>query len=468
MGVDLTPEERQKIFLEEKARAEARDRLAAEKKERAAKEKKKKDATHGCLGCLGLVILILVGARFCASELEDPTKQGKGGGEPEFAFTVEEFISRYNHSLQNLENDTRVVKEDEKEWETPDGETLAIMLTSNKNIAVTLKANNVTRRVQWVWLAAGGDGTIRSGDDALMAALAVVLAVENPSTPVSQRSKILRDLGFAGPDSITNETTVVRHGVKYERNWLDSLGMWLTARKLQPHVSGLRPSPPRPQFSPRLADEFHSKIEAQKNRRSQTAPTRPPLRSPQELQETDRQRSPTVADRLGQMYAKNQGLPQDLAKATNRPWPQLPHAAPKVDQRPQLTPEPSQEPAWKSPHEVERALEERGVTTTVPDLPDMRVSSRDVSPPTVLSRIEPVYSEEARKANLEGTVELSAIIRKDGSIEAVRVMRGLGLGLDESAIKALKSWRFRPGTKDGRPVDLRVSIEVKFSLRQTH
>ena len=150
MGVDLTPEERQKIFLEEKARAEARDRLAAEKKERAAKEKKKKDATHGCLGCLGLVILILVGARFCASELEDPTKQGKGGGEPEFAFTVEEFISRYNHSLQNLENDTRVVKEDEKERDTPDGEALEIMLTSNKNIAGILQANNVTRRVQWV------------------------------------------------------------------------------------------------------------------------------------------------------------------------------------------------------------------------------------------------------------------------------------------------------------------------------
>ena len=430
MGVDLTPEERQKIFLEEKARAEARDRLAAEKKERAAKEKKKKDATHGCLGCLGLVILILVGAKFCASELEDPTRQGKGGREPEFAFTVEEFISRYNHSFQNLENDTRVAKEYEKEWETPDGETLAIMLTSNKNIAVTLKANNVTRRVQWVWLAAGGDGTIRSGDDALMAALAVVMAVENPSTPVSQRSKILRDLGFAGPDSITNETTVVRHGVKYERNWLDSLGMWLTARKLQPHLSGLRPSPPRPQSSPRSADQLRQQTEAQNNRQSQLAPT----------------------------------VPQDLIEVTTSPWPKLPSATLNVNQRAQLAPAPSAEQDWKTHPEV-KGEKAPGVTTTVPEPTDKRALSRDVTPPTVLSRIEPVYSEEARKAGLEGTVELSAIIRNDGSIEAVKVLRGLGMGLDENAIKALKSWRFHPGMKGGRPVDLRVNIEVKFSMR---
>ena len=395
MGVDLTPEERQKIFLEEKARAEARDRLAAEKKERAAKQKKKKDATHGCLGCLGLVILILVGAKFCGSELEDPTKQGKGGREPEFAFTVEEFNSRYNHSLQNLENDTRVAKEYEKGWETPDGETLAIMLKSNKNIAVTLQANNVTRRVQWVWLAAGGDGTIRSGNDVLLAALAVVMAIENPSTPVSERTRILRDLGFAGPDGMTDKTTVVRHGVKYKRTWTDSHGMWLTAKKLQPHVSGLKPSPPRPHFSPRSADQLRQPTEARKNRQRQPPPT----------------------------------TPQDLIEATGGPWPQLPAAAPKVHQRPQSVPSPLPEQDRKIHQEVKRGLKESGVTTTLPEPTDKRALPGEVTPPTVLSRIEPVYSEAARKANLEGTVELSAIIRKDGSVEAVKVLRGSRHGI---------------------------------------
>ena len=107
----------------------------------------------------------------------------------------------------------------------------------------------------------------------------------------------------------------------------------------------------------------------------------------------------------------------------------------------------------------------RGVSTTVPEPADTRTLSKDITPPKVLLRIEPVYTLEARKANLEGSVELSAIIRKDGSIEAVKVLQGLGLGLDEEAIKALKSWRFRPGMKDERPVDLRVNIEIEFNLQ---
>lgn len=88
-----------------------------------------------------------------------------------------------------------------------------------------------------------------------------------------------------------------------------------------------------------------------------------------------------------------------------------------------------------------------------------------VTPPTVLSRIEPVYSEEARKAKYQGVVVLSAIVRKDGTIEIIKVIRSLGLGLDENAIRALKEWRFRPGMKGGKPVDVALNIEVNFSLR---
>ena len=107
------------------------------------------------------------------------------------------------------------------------------------------------------------------------------------------------------------------------------------------------------------------------------------------------------------------------------------------------------------------------MTTTVPESTDKRALSWDV-PPTVLSRIKPVYTLEARTADLEGTVELAVIVRKDGSLEVLKVLRGLGLGLDENAIKALKKWRFRPGMKDGVPVDVRLNVEVTFSLRQRH
>ena len=409
---------------------------------------------------LGLVILIFVGVKFCPSEPEDPTRKKRGaersqtqyqryvealealrqGGlfesettdhsdrVQEFAFTVEEFISRFNYSLQNLENDTRVSQVDE----TDNGKDLTIELTSNRNIGFVLTANNVTRSVRDMIFIGGGDGTIRSGADLLMAMVAFVMAIENPSMPASQTHRITRDLGLHYMTEADNRTTkVVRHGVRYRRTWFEKIGMILVAEKLQPHVGGLRPSPPSPHASTRAAGQLRQQIEARRNRQRQPAPT----------------------------------VPQDLIEATTRPWPKLPSAAPNVQQEPQLAPPTPSEQDWKTHREVRKGVKAGGVTTNVPEPAERRVLSTGVTPPTVLSRIEPVYSEAARKAKLEGTVELSAVIRKDGSVEAVKVLRGLGLGLDESAIRALKSWQFRPGMKDGRPVDLRVNIEVTFSLR---
>ena len=213
------------------------------------------------------------------------------------------------------------------------------------------------------------------------------------------------------------------------------------------------------------AVELLQQIEDRKKHQRQPAPIRPPSDSPQELQETAGQGSLTVAEGHGQMYATDQGVPRDLIKATTSSRPKLAQATPKFHEHPQAVPAPSPELALQKNNEVEEVLTESGTTTTVPEPTDKRVLPGEVTPPTVLSRIEPVYSEAARKAILEGTVELSAIIRKDGSIEGVKVLRGLGLGLDESAVRALRNWRFRPGMKDGSPVDLRINIEVTFSLR---
>jgi TonB family protein len=88
-----------------------------------------------------------------------------------------------------------------------------------------------------------------------------------------------------------------------------------------------------------------------------------------------------------------------------------------------------------------------------------------VSPPTIVTRVEPQYSEEARKARYQGTVILEAIVRRDGTVDILRVVRSLGFGLDENAIQALKQWRFRPGMRNGVPVDVALNIEVNFNLR---
>jgi periplasmic protein TonB len=88
-----------------------------------------------------------------------------------------------------------------------------------------------------------------------------------------------------------------------------------------------------------------------------------------------------------------------------------------------------------------------------------------VSAPTIIKKVDPQYSEEARKARYQGTVVLEAIVQKDGSVQIVRVIRSLGFGLDEKAIEALRQWKFSPAKQNGVPVPVALNIEVNFNLR---
>ncbi len=87
-----------------------------------------------------------------------------------------------------------------------------------------------------------------------------------------------------------------------------------------------------------------------------------------------------------------------------------------------------------------------------------------VSAPSLLSKVEPEYSEEARKAKFQGTVVLYVVVDEKGQPQQLRVVRPLGLGLDEKAIEAVQKWRFRPGFKDGKPVAVAATVEVNFRL----
>jgi TonB family protein len=87
-----------------------------------------------------------------------------------------------------------------------------------------------------------------------------------------------------------------------------------------------------------------------------------------------------------------------------------------------------------------------------------------VTEPKVLQRVEPAYSEEARKAKWQGTVIVSLVVDEKGNATNVTVVKPLGLGLDEKAIEALKKWVFAPGTKDGKPVPVMAQIEITFNL----
>ena len=87
-----------------------------------------------------------------------------------------------------------------------------------------------------------------------------------------------------------------------------------------------------------------------------------------------------------------------------------------------------------------------------------------VSAPAVLYKIDPEYSEEARKAKWQGTVVLQIVVDEHGLPKDMKVMRQLGLGLDAKAMEAVGKWRFKPGMKDGKPVPVLATIEVSFHL----
>jgi protein TonB len=87
-----------------------------------------------------------------------------------------------------------------------------------------------------------------------------------------------------------------------------------------------------------------------------------------------------------------------------------------------------------------------------------------ISAPQALSTPDPEYTEEARNAKTQGTCILWLIVDDQGRPRDIRVVRGLGMGLDAKAVEAVKQWKFQPALKDGRPVNVQISVEVGFKL----
>ena len=89
---------------------------------------------------------------------------------------------------------------------------------------------------------------------------------------------------------------------------------------------------------------------------------------------------------------------------------------------------------------------------------------RDATAPVPLSDPNPPYSEEARRAKYSGSVSLLLRVDADGTVQSVQIAKPAGLGLDEQAVKAVLSWKFKPATRDGKPVGVEVSTTTTFKL----
>jgi TonB family protein len=120
---------------------------------------------------------------------------------------------------------------------------------------------------------------------------------------------------------------------------------------------------------------------------------------------------------------------------------------------------------WGPTNLSTQALQWAVAQMSVPSRPDP--SQSVPSPPVVVYRgYDPIYTEEARTAGLQGTVEVSFIVGEDGVPQNLRVISPLGHGLDEKAMESVSQWRFQPVVVNGRPVQVGSTISVTFSLNE--
>src|SRR5262249_37683881 len=107
--------------------------------------------------------------------------------------------------------------------------------------------------------------------------------------------------------------------------------------------------------------------------------------------------------------------------------------------------------------------------TSTPSVQNVRFAQESspanvVTPPQVLTHPAAAYSAEARQRGIQGNVVVQAYFDANGNVTVVKVVKGLGYGLDENALAALQGWRFAPALRDGLPVSAVAEIEVPFKL----
>jgi protein TonB len=87
-----------------------------------------------------------------------------------------------------------------------------------------------------------------------------------------------------------------------------------------------------------------------------------------------------------------------------------------------------------------------------------------VSAPVALYTPDPEFSEEARKAKVAGNVLVTLIVDASGRPQNVHVLRGIGMGLDEKAVEAVRLYKFKPAMENGHPVPVQMNVEVNFQI----
>ena len=158
------------------------------------------------------------------------------------------------------------------------------------------------------------------------------------------------------------------------------------------------------------------------------------------------------------------------------PTPQQKREQPKPKEKRRVIPIPDPTPDDPEPlvvaavdaPETEELIDLGGLIGIPEGPPDGRAGAvalaGNIDPPLKIFSPQPLYTEEARRAGIQGVVILEAVVDADGTVRNVKVLKGLPMGLDRSAVDAVMTWRYQPATMQGRPVPVYFTFTISFSL----
>lgn len=146
---------------------------------------------------------------------------------------------------------------------------------------------------------------------------------------------------------------------------------------------------------------------------------------------------------------------------------------PKAKKVPIPDPTPDEPEPIRLPEELDQQLDlpDTDVIFDIPEGPPPAepegpiMVGGDVKAPVKEFAPQPQYTEIARKARIQGVVIVQAIVTKQGDVQEVKVLKGLPMGLDKAAADAVRKWRFKPATLNGKPVDVYYNLTVNFTLQ---
>jgi TonB family protein len=124
----------------------------------------------------------------------------------------------------------------------------------------------------------------------------------------------------------------------------------------------------------------------------------------------------------------------------------------------------SQPPTAQSSQDSKPAPDNKSDAKSNAKSDEVYTAGGDVKAPKIIHYVEPDFSPSSQEAYVEGVVRLSAIVNVEGLPTDLKILSGLNAEEDQTAVEALKQWRFKPGTKNGQAVRVRITVEINFHL----